>query len=301
MPNALTHYVFSHTLLENLPTSVKEKIDGNEDFYYFGAMGGDVLYGLNFSSNKTKQRYGYIAHESFMKESFVEALGAEMDDQNYAFVLGYLTHYCLDSTMHPYVFFTEKRIGEIVGEEYKDNCHMLIEAAMDCYYAKEYLGDVKKKTTSLFRWNRAMVNAIYNHYTKVTPNTYGFEMTKKDAYLAVKAWKLFAYLGTKGTKLKEKVSQTIEKALKSPHLFTAGYRPESLPEGWDVMNEERRPYDTIIAGENVTLSYSVHQLWDIAMKRAEEYLTTFVTARKTGGNLDNLDFSINYDGNYIGE
>ncbi len=300
MPNALTHYVFAKTLLEKLPVSVREKIEGSEDYYYFGSMGGDVLYGLNFSSNKVKQRYGYVAHEGLVKESFTEALEAEMTDENYAFVLGYLTHYCLDSTMHPYVFFTEKRISEIVGEEYKDNCHMLIEAAMDSYYSREYLGDVDKKTTSLFKWDSDMVDATLEHYTKVTKNTYGFNMTKGDAWLAVKAWRLFAYLGTKGSKFKQKVSQMLESILKSPHLFTAGYRPQALPAEWDVMNEEHRPYQTVIDGREVTLSYSVYDLWQQSYEKAEEYLTTFVTARKTGGTLDSLDFTINYDGNYIG-
>ncbi len=300
MPNALTHYVFAKTVLENLPAVVQEKIHNQEKYYYFAAMGGDVLYGLNFSSDKVKQRYGYVAHEGLVAESFTEALNAEMSEVNYAFTLGYLTHYCLDSTMHPYIFYAEKRVGDIVGDEYRDNCHMLIEAALDLYYATEYLADPYKKTASLFKWDSDVIRATLEHYTKVTKNTYQFSMTKKDAWLAVKAWKLFAYLGTRGTAFKQWVSQTLEKALKSPHLFTAGYRPKELPQEWDVLNLEKRPYTMVVDGETVTKYDTIPELWDEALKKADNYLTTFVTARKTGGNLDALDFSINYDGNYIG-
>ncbi len=300
MPNALTHYAFAKTVLEKLPATVQEKIIGQEKYYYFAAMGGDVLYGLNFSSDKVKQRYGYVAHEGLVRESFEEALTAEMSPINYAFTLGYLTHYCLDATTHPYIFYTEKRIAEIVGEEYKDNCHMLIEAALDLYFATEYLGDPKKKTASLFKWDGDVVDATLEHYTKITKNTYKFAMTRWDAWLAVKAWKLFAYLGTKGTKFKQWVSETLEKALKSPHLFTAGYRPTQLPETWDVLNLEKRPYEMVIDGQKVTKTDSIPELWEQALIKADNYLTTFVTARKTGGDLAELDFSINYDGNYIG-
>ncbi len=300
MPNALTHHVFASTVLSKLPAVVQEKILGYEKYYYFAAMGGDVLYGLNFSSNKEKQRFGYIAHEGLVRESFEEALAAEMSPENYAFTLGYLTHYCLDSTMHPYIFYTEKRIGDIVGDEYRDNCHMLIETVLDLYYAETYLGNAKKKATTLFKWDSDVVNATLEHYTKVTKNTYKFDMTKWDAWLAVKAWKLFAYLGTRGSSFKKWVSETLEKALKSPHLFTAGYRPKEMPTDWDVLNLEKRPYTMVVGGESVTKQDTIPELWEQALEKADTYLTTFVTARKTGGNLGDLDFSINYDGNYIG-
>ncbi len=301
MPNALTHYVFAEEVLSLLPEAIRATIKKCEKSYYFASMGGDVLYGLNFSSDKVKRGYGDVVHSVKVKESFEEALSKELSEDDLSFVLGFITHYALDSVMHPYIFFAQKhKVAPHVGDEWKNNTHMLVETELDAYYAMKRFGNPYYKSTKLFSWDKDVVRATHTFYSRTAKDSLGLDLSHEDASLAVSAWRLFTYLLHKGSAAKKLVSALAEKILSSPHLFTAGYRQYPLPEEWDVLNEKRTSFPTTTDGDETVLSDStVSELYDRALKKAVLYVTTFFNAKEIGQRTLDLDFSVNYDGRII--
>lgn len=301
MPNALTHYVFAEDVLSSLPDKIRSLVECREKLYYFASMGGDVLYGLNFSSDKVKRGYGDVVHSVKVRESFEEALNKELSEDNLAFLLGFITHYALDSVMHPYIFYAQKtKVAPHVGEGWQNNTHMLVETELDAYYAMKRFGDPYYKSTLLFSCGRDVKDATYNFYNHTVKESLNLEVSRGDASLAVTAWRLFTYLLHKGSAAKKLISNLAEKILSSPHLFTAGYRQYPLPEEWDVLNEKRTPFPTTTDGDGTSLSEeTVAELYDKALKKAVLYVTTFFEAKENGDTSLNLDFSLNYDGRII--
>lgn len=301
MPNALTHYVFAEEVLRSLPDEIRARLGGREKLYYFASMGGDVLYGLNFSSDKVKRGYGDVVHSVKVKESFEEALSKELSVDNLSFVLGFITHYALDSVMHPYIFYAQKvKVAPHVDDGWQGNTHMLVETELDAHYAMKRFNNPYYKSTKLFSWDKDVIEETYRFYNHTVKESLGLELSLSDASLAVSAWRLFTYLLHKGSLAKKLVSDLAEKTLSSPHLFTAGYRKYPLPAEWDVLNETRTPFPTTTDGDETALSdETVDELYDKALKKAVLYITTFFDAKENGVSSLDLDFSVNYDGRLI--
>ncbi len=296
MPNALTHYVFAEKLFDSLPQTVRSHIEGYEKFYYFGSMGGDVLYGLNFSSDKKKREYGDFVHQKNVGKSFNEALNKDLEPSQYAFVLGFLTHYVLDSSLHPYIFFAqESKVAPNVSESYKGNVHMLVETEMDAYTADKRFGKFSYPAVKLFSWDKDIVKATFDFYNTTCKESFNFDFSEKDAHLAVNAWNLFTRLLQKGCFLKTGISVIAEKVLSSPHLFTAGYRKYPIPPEWDLGNQSRMSYPINTKGE-IKADKTLAEQYNDAIQKGIKYMTVFVETKDKKLDKLDLDFSTNYDG-----
>lgn len=106
MPTTYAHWRFGCDCIETLPENLKKIVNQNRDLFDFGVHGPDVL----FYDLKRPDlfSYGQSIHKQSGKQFFensinVYKLNDDNKDQMLAYILGFLSHYALDSQCHGYI------------------------------------------------------------------------------------------------------------------------------------------------------------------------------------------------------
>jgi len=126
MPTTYAHYRFGETVRKQLPESVQNVINKNEELFHFGVHGPDHFFYYNPLAKTEVGMIGTTVHEEPAKKFFVKAAHRihKCGDKNahMAYIYGYLCHFVMDYVCHGY-------IGEQMEE--KGLSHYEIEAEYD--------------------------------------------------------------------------------------------------------------------------------------------------------------------------
>lgn len=140
MPNVITHGLMALKTKEHVSTAqIQSAITKYHDVYLFGSNGPDFLFYYNvwpWLDQKEAARisdHGELMHTKKINE-FVDTMIAitkiqrdqEAKDMMISFIAGYLCHWALDTTAHPFVFY---RSGNMKGKEKYD--HYRYESMLD--------------------------------------------------------------------------------------------------------------------------------------------------------------------------
>ncbi len=128
MPAASTHFIFGKELA-NLLDEKKIPIK-NKNIFYLGAQGPDLFfYHKGGFAKDSMSSFGSIMHIKKIYEviSFMHSYSANDDDLK-SYFYGYLCHYALDSTMHPFIeYFALK----VLDENDNNIAHRQVESCID--------------------------------------------------------------------------------------------------------------------------------------------------------------------------
>lgn len=152
MPTTLTHKIAADNILKELKDpQAKKLIEENLNAYYSGSQGGDIflLYKFYFFLCGAKQKMlGWALHYTRPQRFFCE--GAQSIKKNgsdtlKSYFFGYITHYCLDMILHPWINRETKPMST----------HNTLECALDILYAKQsgtdaYAFDKRKFAHDIF-------------------------------------------------------------------------------------------------------------------------------------------------------
>jgi hypothetical protein len=120
MPAIFTHLQFGKDVVASLPPSFSDLAAKHPQCFYVGTQGPDLLFyykPLSGKKNATRNKAWYFHDDLPSGELFLRAAKALVDDkENYdehgnflpqskdaAYLLGFLCHFCLDYTTHPYI------------------------------------------------------------------------------------------------------------------------------------------------------------------------------------------------------
>ena len=106
MPGHYTHYRFASEQLAHMDGEAGKAVDRFRRLYNMGAQGPDPLFYYNPFLKNQKYALGDQIHRSPGREFFERAgriYRAKPTEGAYAYLLGCLTHFCLDSVCHPFV------------------------------------------------------------------------------------------------------------------------------------------------------------------------------------------------------
>lgn len=280
MPACLTHNLFANDVRARL-----KEPELNSCAYAWGAQGPDFLFchryfkAMRDKSLKTLQEYGSALHKSqpsVTLNAMRDFVRAHKDPIYRSYALGFLCHYALDSTAHPYV---NARASLMAGERENENpstMHGEIEASLDAIVLRWKTGklpsEVKLKNT--FPKNEGVQRMIARLYREVLFAVYCADVSEEALYQATKdAHLLFAACNDR-TGLKRSVFNLIERG--RPHYITSHLVPLTEDPEWDFANT---------AHEEWTHNGEVHtedffQLYDKALELAAELC----------GGFDGIDF-----------
>ena len=158
MPDFTTHYLFGEQVYDLLTPQMQTVIGENRTAFNYGTQGPDFLFFYRSVSGALSGnpllKMGSRLHEErigetmdFMKRYIAskQDTGREFDVLR-AYYMGYICHYFLDKTVHPYVYFLENSLCEHHPERTHRSMHCRIEAELDSILYRFF----KKKPVTTF-------------------------------------------------------------------------------------------------------------------------------------------------------
>lgn len=276
MPAGLTHYYFAKNVLERLPSAETDTCA-----YYWGAQGPDFLFChrymrfLGLGKKEGLHKYGSLLHKtkpSVTLSSMRDFLGKHPDPVYRSYVWGFLCHYALDSTAHPYVNALAEELAAERPTEKPSTMHGEIESALDAIVLRAETGQMPPAfpLKRLFPQNEGVQRRIARLYRQVLADVYGEEVPEGELLQATKDARFVFRAVTDRTGLKHKVFNLVEAG--RPHVITSHIVPLLERDDIDYANFGGEPW-----GEgNCTLGF--FQLYEQAMGLAERLIKCFDTA-----------------------
>ncbi len=160
MPTTYTHYTYGQEIFRMLSPKLQKKIRPYMNYYNIGVHGPDILfYYRSFSKNAVNQ-YGVKVHDEpmrcFLEHAFSVFKKQRRKSEAFAYLAGFMTHYILDSTCHPYI---RRRMVET------DISHAEMETDWDYLMMKrDYRNPLHYKVASHIRTGLAYSSVIGPYY-----------------------------------------------------------------------------------------------------------------------------------------
>ena len=139
MPATITHSYFSMDVYDILPDTIKDIIKTSKLKMF--AQGFDPIMFYNLFSilpgKKIRKLDGYF-HSNKTQDFFINMLKTMKekkltdDVECFSFLSGFICHYCLDSTLHPYIIYKTGIFNKKIPSTYKyNNVHTFMETFID--------------------------------------------------------------------------------------------------------------------------------------------------------------------------
>lgn len=304
MPAIITHDFFGRDVYDRLFSTIGGSRDEAEAFL-LGNQGPDPLFYTVLSPQlRAHHRLGNTMHNKKPTEllkAFKDALsilnGAELPVGR-AYVLGFLCHYTLDSTMHPFVFFHEYRLCDAgepgLSRADGSEVHGVIESELDelvLFAKREQTVATFNPSVEILKASDFVLAVISKLYAYMAVTVYG-ELVPKDLFAtAVKDFRIAQRFFHSPTGRKRNLVGRIEQ-LARPFSFyrSMAHRPVELTES-DFDNRQHEPWENPFTGETSTEGF--WDLYEKALEKAQNNIATFdqddfdlEAARGITGELD---------------
>lgn len=185
MPSIITHHMFSKEILNELSENELNRFQDKLDIYHTFAQSHDYLFYYKFGKNRKKiNKLGHQAHHNKTQDYIINIIKEIKNNHQannpelLAYLYGSITHYVLDTTCHPYIFYKTGvyRKKEKDTKKYFGG-HNQIEKDLDAIYYKKYtnkdynLCNVTKEIIGKPIFSNQLIQTLNNVYK----NTYDKE------------------------------------------------------------------------------------------------------------------------------
>ena len=164
MPSTYAHRRFGADVLALLPDGLRATLEQHRELYDIGLHGPDLMFYYKALQSNPVNRLGNTMHEQKGEVFFTRARtvveNAPDKDAALAYALGFVCHFALDSTCHPYVeaYVRESGVGHCEIETEFDNALM----------REDGLDPIKFFTASHIKPSRERAEVIAPFYEGVT-------------------------------------------------------------------------------------------------------------------------------------
>lgn len=272
MPGYITHYLWGTDSYKEIPDrKLKKTISENRYSYGLGLLGPDLFFYFMPTTLNIKPNMGNIMHKKKTGEFFRQLINSVTlidNDRDFdtalAYIEGFMGHYILDTSVHPYVYY---RIGTKA-----DNSTLGIHFGLETDIDRKVFFRQKGKRLSEFRNNNVINlsprerNVIANLLSSAILATYSTNITTRLIKAAMVSFSLESKLLSDKNNRKYKVMNAIEKAT-FRYDFISPLLANDIVHTVDPCNELHsewcNPWDT---GQKSTES-----VWEIMKKAKDKY------------------------------
>ena len=138
MPATITHAFFAKDVFDILPTTISDQLDLNRLKMFGQSVDSLMFYNLfSILPGKDIRKFDYVFHTNQTQEFFINLLNFIKDNKikdsdTYSFLVGFICHYVLDSTVHPFVYYKTGLFEKNKPATYKyNNLHLFMEVFID--------------------------------------------------------------------------------------------------------------------------------------------------------------------------
>lgn len=146
MPATITHAFFAQDIFYQLSFTINKKIKRERQFMMF-AQGTDPLMFYNILSFKKGKKIRSLQSTSHQYKtlllfqniiSYIKEKKYYQDSSTLTFLYGFITHYILDSNIHPYIFYKTGYFDKKRKETYQyHGLHTYMETYIDNYFLEK--------------------------------------------------------------------------------------------------------------------------------------------------------------------
>lgn len=277
MAGTVTHGYFAIDIYNSLKQDIRNNLKDYKESLKTYNLGHDIyFYSLNIHNRKIKN-IGKYMHKHNTKDFFINTIKYIKDnhlENNYeiiSYLYGYIGHYALDSTVHPYITYKAGYFNKKKKESYKYNAkHAEFENYIDAYYINKHENMIPNKfKVHKFCFNTKVSDELKKMIDYTMYKTYGFtnmgDAFKRGLINMKVSYKLFRY---DPFKIKKSVYKTID-------LFTTKKTTKLYP-GTYSFNLNNNDYYLNLNHKkwnhprykNETYTYSFLDLYNNALKMA---------------------------------
>ena len=254
MPSITTHHFFAQEVYNNLTNDERNHINKELTIYYTFAQSHDYLFYYTFNPfiSKRIKQLGHTAHHQKTQDyiiniiKYIQENNLENNHQAIAYLYGTITHYCLDTTCHPYIFYKtgvwrhNKKTQKYRGE------HNHIEKDLDSIYYQKYTNKTYKncnlnkdiiKKPKFSKNLSKMISTIYY-------NTYNEKNISKYYLKGIRDAKIINFLFINDySGLKEKIYKIIDKITNNYFGYLQSYSTHKQTINKDILNLNHREWN----------------------------------------------------------
>ncbi len=301
MPSTATHAYFAVDVLDKIDDKYKSKID--IEYVKTFAQGPDPFYFYNLANplgNKTvRNTFPRAIHDTKTKQFFMTLINNIIDNKLYknkqsiSFLYGFICHYVMDSTIHPFIIYKTGIYDYKNPETYKyKSLHLDIELYLDCYmiFQREQIPAHEFKLYN-FCFN---INKFDDKFKKLldktTKEVYNFDNFSNIYYKSIKQMKwIFKVFRYDRTGIKRRFYILLDYFLPKKQLYKeqlsyhVNYK-RKLHYLNNEKNEWNHPFD-----QYETYNYSFIELYHIALNKAVSIINRVNEVLYNEKNIKNLD------------
>jgi len=304
MPDILTHAYCADFARRHFDsnTVIRQFIDRHLDAFYLGSQGPDFFFyyriwpwkneksvpDLAPLIHKTKTAEFLTAAIHDLKTEDVASVGTQM---TLAYWMGFICHYALDSTAHPYIYY---HAGIHNDEEAKLNGdkhnHKFLENIIDTLLSERFenIMDLPINQYVCLPSRPASLKPVYEHLTRVFNTVYEEELTPDVVLESVNDMKKLAGLLHDPKKKRRKIYAKLEKMIAKPRYITTAAYPAASDMDLDYLNLKHKKW---VHPCDVSLEYnhSFIDLFDQSTIYAAELMQYAWETFKDTNNLYDLE------------
>lgn len=255
MPSITTHYMFAEEVFKNLSKEEQKHIKEEKQIYLTFAQSHDFLfyYTFDFKNAKNIRELGHHAHHHNTQAYIMNIIknikenNLEYNQQAIAYLYGSITHYCLDTTCHPYIFYKtgiyRKEIPESI--KYKGE-HNHMEKDLDAIYYKKYTNknynkcNISKEIIGNPVFSKELINLISDSYK----DTYNEDNIGNYYYKSIKNAKIITSLAINDSLgIKRAIYKLIDKITNKKFGYLEAYSTHLLNPDYSYLNLEHKTWN----------------------------------------------------------
>ena len=276
MADLVSHHLFGSGTRSVLPASAQRPVDKRPACYYWGCQGPDPLFYRKIYLGSPLHSLGNRMHSQHTGRLFaalartVHLLSDEAGEMAAAYFYGFLCHYALDSTIHPYVYCREEEFCSENARLNPSAVHSSIESDIDCLvYERAYHRPVTEfepeRHYTLAPEEKAVLSVVLH---AVLLDVYGEDIPVRElrrSFDEMLAWECFLYSDSRAV---YRGARTLETLAGRGALLTGHMKVE--PPAWDALNLSHRPW---------------HNPWTPGEERRDSVPELFALARIRAASL----------------
>ena len=255
MPGFITHYISGQAALKTVNPEAQKVILSYQQFYNIGTQGPDIFFyyipGLlkrhlrDIGIQMHKHHFGdFIA--SMIDIMLIEQLPEYTRNLLFAYISGFLTHYALDATAHPYVYSKtgiRQKGDKAKAIKYSVN-HRKFETAIDVLMLD--LMSSKKpsdyKLWELIRVDHDPAQLVARAMSASIRETYDRNVSPKDVYKAMTYMVSVTRVLQSRKGRRKRFMELIENLVLGENVVSSIVHMQNVTDGVDYMNVGHSPW-----------------------------------------------------------
>jgi len=284
MPGFITHYICGQAALSAALPDAQKMIRPYQQFYNIGTQGPDIFFyylpGLlkkesrSIGSQMHKQQFGEFISR-MIDIMMLEKLPDVSRSLLFSYISGFLTHYALDATAHPYVYSktgVRKKGDKTKAIKYSVD-HRKFETAIDILMLD--LMSSKKpsdyKLWELIRTDRTLAKRLAGAMSASVRETYGCNIRPKSVYKAMAYMTNITRVIQSRKGRRKRFMELIENLTIGDHLVSSIIHMQEVSDGVDYMNIEKLPWN--VPGTEAK-NESFVELYHVAVQESIDMINT---------------------------